>query len=73
MQRTQLPFVISKTINEVAFASIDRKRNPDSLGNKTKDVFEGGATNHTQGAFRYRKSTKKNLTAYIFVESSREK
>jgi|TARA_B100000035_G_scaffold238693_1_gene206994 hypothetical protein len=72
MQRTQLPFVISKTINEVAFASID-KNNPEGLKQKAKDTFEGGATNFTVGGFRFRKSTKKNLTAYVFVESAREK
>ena len=72
MQRTQLPFVMSKTINEVAFASID-KNNPEGLKQKAKDTFEGGATNFTVGGFRFRKSTKKNLTAYVFVESAREK
>ena len=35
MQKTQLPFVISKTINEVAFASID-KNNPEGLKQKAK-------------------------------------
>jgi hypothetical protein len=72
VQKTQLPFVISKTINEVAFASIDRN-NPEGLKQKAKDTFEGGATPFTVGGFRYRKSTKKNLTAYVFVESAREK
>ena len=72
MQRTQLPFVISKTINEVAFASIDRN-NPEGVKQKAKDTFEGGATPFTVGGFRFRKSTKKNLTAYVFVESAREK
>jgi len=72
MQRTQLPFVISKTINEVAFATIDRN-NPEGVKQKAKDTFEGGATPFTVGGFRYRKSTKKNLTAYVFVESAREK
>ena len=37
MQKTQLPFVISKTINEVAFASIDRN-NPEGLKQKAKDL-----------------------------------
>jgi hypothetical protein len=72
MQRTQLPFVISKTINDVAFATIDRN-NPEGVKQKAKDTFEGGATPFTVGGFRYRKSTKKNLTAYVFVESAREK
>ena len=72
MQRTQLPFVISKTINDVAFATIDRN-NPDGVKQKAKDTFKGGATPFTVGGFRYRKSTKKNLTAYVFVESAREK
>jgi hypothetical protein len=72
MQRTQLPFVISKTINEVAFATIDRN-NPEGVKQKAKDTFEGGATPFTVGGFRFRKSTKKNLTAYVFVESAREK
>ena len=72
MQRTQLPFVISKTINDVAFATIDRN-NPDGVKQKAKDTFKGGATPFTVGGFRYWKSTKKNLTAYVFVESAREK
>ena len=72
MQKTQLPFVLSKTINEVAFASID-KNNPEGLKQKAKDTFEGGATAFTVGGFRFRKSTKKNLTAFVFVESAREK
>ncbi len=72
MQKTQLPFVISKTINEVAFASIDRN-NPEGLKQKAKDTFEGGATPFTVGGFRFKKSTKKNLTAFVFVESAREK
>ena len=72
MQRTQLPFVISKTINDVAFATIDRN-NPEGVKQKAKDTFEGGATPFTVGGFRFKKSTKKNLTAFVFVESAREK
>ena len=72
MQKTQLPFVMSKTINDVAFATIDRN-NSSGLKQKAKDTFEGGATPFTVGGFRYRKSTKKNLTAYVFIESAREK
>ena len=55
MQKTQLPFVMSKTINDVAFATIDRN-NSSGLKQKAKDTFEGGATPFTVGGFRYRKS-----------------
>ena len=72
MQRTQLPFVISKTLNDVAFAAIDRN-NPEGVKQKAKDTFEGGATPFTVGGFRFKKSTKRNLTAFVFIESAREK
>ena len=72
MQRTQLPFVISKTLNDGAFAAIDRN-NPEGVKQKAKDTFEGGATPFTVGGFRFKKSTKRNLTAFVFIESAREK
>ena len=63
MQKTQLPFVISKTINEVAFASIDRN-NPEGLKQKAKDTFEGGATPFTVGGFRFKKIYKEKPNSF---------
>ncbi len=38
MQRTQLPFVISKTINDVAFATIDRN-NPEGVKQRCYTIY----------------------------------
>ena len=72
MQKTQLPFVMSKTINDVAFATIDRN-NSSGLKQKAKDTFEGGATPFTVGGFRYRKSTKYNKYTLVHIGQHRKR
>lgn len=67
-QREQIPFAASQTINQLAF-EISKK----VLPNKTKEVFEGGATAFTQKAFNYAKSSKRNLIARVFIDEKREK
>lgn len=68
IQKQQIPFAASQTINQLAF-EISKK----TLPNKTKEVFEGGATPFTQKAFNYAKSNKRTLIARVFVDEKREK
>jgi len=68
IQKEQIPFAASQTINQLAF-EISKK----TLPNKTKEVFEGGATAFTQKAFNYAKSNKRTLIARVFIDEKREK
>lgn len=63
----QIPFAASKTINELAY-KIAKK----TLPIKADQSFEGGATAFTKRGFGYQKSTKRNLTAHVFVMPNRE-
>ena len=71
-EKKQIPFALSKALNNVAFATVD-KANPTGLKQKADKIFDGGAVAFTKSGFRFKKSTKKNLEAIIFVESEREK
>lgn len=68
MQREQIPFAASKTINELAF-EISRKVMPE----KADQTFEGTATPFTKRGFKYTRSDKRNLTAYVFIDEAQAK
>ena len=67
IQKKQIPFATSQALNDTAF--LLRK----AYGFKADMVFEGKATPHTKKGFQVTKSTKKNLTANVFVADNREK
>ena len=63
IQKNQIPFVASKTLNQLA-QNISRKVMPD----KADKTFQGGAVPFTKRAFKYRKSTKRDLVSSVFVD-----
>jgi hypothetical protein len=63
IQRKQIPFATSKTLNELAF-DISRKAMPQNADRK----FKGGATRFTKQGFKYKKSSKNFLVAEVFVD-----
>jgi hypothetical protein len=65
IQREQIPFAASKTLNELAY-KISRQTMPE----KADDTFEGGATSFTKRGFKYTKSNKRDLTATVFVDKA---
>lgn len=67
IEKDQIPFAMSKTLNQVAF---DAKM---EVPEKTDDTFKGGATRYTKTGFRYKKSTKRNLIASVFIDPTRAK
>jgi hypothetical protein len=68
VEKKQIPFAASQALNDVA-----KKAAMVDLREKAKKIFAGGATRFTQTGFLYRKSTKKNLTAEVFIEPKRGK
>lgn len=66
VHKDQIPFAASKTINDLAFR-LSRQVLPD----KTQEIFEGGATPFTKRGFRYKRSTKRDLIATVFIDPSR--
>ena len=65
VHKDQIPFAASKTINDLAFR-LSRQVLPD----KTQEIFEGGATPFTKRGFRYKRSTKRDLIATVFIDPS---
>lgn len=59
----QSPFAISRTLNQLAY-NIARKEMPK----QAQKTFEGGATAFTRRGFKYAKSTKRKLSAFVFVD-----
>lgn len=68
VHKDQIPFAASKTLNALAY-QISR----ETLPKKTDEVFEKGATQFTKKGFRFKKSSKKNLIATVFVDPLRLK
>lgn len=74
IQKKQIPFATSKTLNRLAF-ELTKKGGTGVVGKKTKEVFRKksggtGATRFTTRNFFFEKSTKHNLTAYVFWDES---
>ena len=67
MQRKHIPFAASKSLNELAF-QIAKETMPE----KADKEFAGGATRWTKQGFQYKKSTKANLTAEVFIDDARK-
>ena len=59
--RKQVPFAASLAINEMAFDT--REMIKDLMGK----TYDGGAVNYTKNAIYSSRSTKRNLTAYVYV------
>ena len=59
VQRKQVPFAASKTLNQLAY-EVARKEMPA----KADDAFQGGATPYTKRGFRYKNSRKKSCLLY---------
>lgn len=66
VHKDQIPFAASKTLNDIAF-NLSQKVLPQ----KTQETFEGGATPFTQKGFRYKRSTKRDLIATVFIDPAR--
>jgi hypothetical protein len=66
VNKDQIPFAASKTLNDLAF-NISQKVLPQ----KTRETFEGGATPFTQKGFRYKRSSKRDLIATVFIDPVR--
>lgn len=66
IQKRQIPFATSRALNDVAKTAAMK-----TLRHKASRVFAGGATRFTLTGFLYRRSTKKNLTAEVFIEPQR--
>lgn len=64
IQKKQIPFATSKTLNELAF-DISRKAMPQTADR----TFRGGATPFTKKGFKYLKSNKNHLIAEVYVDS----
>jgi hypothetical protein len=65
-RKKQLPFAVSKALSELAY---DAAR--EHLPRKTDQIFEGGATNFTQKAFRFKRATKRKLVSSVYVADNR--
>lgn len=66
VQKDQIPFAASKTLNDLAF-NLSQKVLPQ----KTQETFEGGATPFTRRGFRYKRSSKRDLIATVFIDPAR--
>lgn len=68
LQREQIPFAASKTLNELAY-QIARQ----TLPKKANETFQGGATSFTQKGFLYGpKSTKRKLWVDVFINDKQK-
>lgn len=63
IEQQQIPFAASKTLNQIAF-----KAAREVLPKDADKTFQGGATRFTQRGFKYTKSNKRNLTAWVFID-----
>jgi len=67
-QRTQIPFAISKTLNQIAYQVAK-----ETMPKKADQTFAGGATPFTKRGFKYVKSTKNKLWATVFIDKDQAK
>ena len=67
IQKQQIPFAASGALNHVAFVSARKE-----LPMQTDKVFDGGAVRFTQTGFRYKKASKRELIATVFIDPARE-
>jgi len=69
VQKEQIPFATSQTLNQLAF-ELTKKRKSGVIGRATTKTFKKksgtGSTRFTQRNFFFDKSTKRELTAYVF-------
>ena len=75
-QRKQIPFATSRALNDTAWQLTQKGGGNSVLGKKAADTFKKksgapGATMHTRRGFKYTKSNKQNLTAYVFWDDAR--
>jgi hypothetical protein len=68
IQRTQIPFAISKTLNQIAY-----KVARETMPKKADETFAGGATPFTKRGFKYIKSSKNKLWADVFIDKAQAK
>lgn len=68
MQRRQIPFAMSKTLNQLAFQVAKQ-----TMPKKVDQTFDGGATPFTKRGFKYAKSTKNRLYADVFIDEAQAK
>ena len=74
--KKQVPFATSRALNDVAFALTQKRGNNSVLGKATNRSFRkksgsAGATTHTRRGFKFTKSSKRNLTAWVWWDESR--
>ena len=74
--KKQVPFATSRALNIVAFDLAKKRGSNSVLGKATNKSFRKksgstGATKHTRTGFKYTKSSKRNLTAYVYWDESR--
>jgi len=67
-QKKQIPFAASQALNTLAY-KIAKQTMPE----KADQTFEGGATPFTKRGFNYKKSTKYDLMANVFVNEAQAK
>lgn len=67
-QKNQIPFAASQALNTLAF-----KIAKQTMPQKADETFKGGATQFTKRGFNYKKSTKHNLVANVFVSDAQAK
>lgn len=61
----QSDFALSKTLNKLAFESA-KKVMPQEVEKR----FQGGATAYTKRGFKYKRSSKRELTAFVFIDAA---
>lgn len=68
-QKKQIPFAASQTLNQLAF-DLTKRQGKGEIGKATATTFDKkrgkGSTPFTQRNFFFEKSTKENLTAWVF-------
>ena len=74
--KKQVPFATSRALNDVAFELTQKRGSNSVLGKATNKTFRkksgsSGATTHTRRGFKFHKSSKRNLTAWVFWDESR--
>lgn len=67
-QKDQIPFAASQALNTLAF-----KIAKQTMPQKADETFQGGATPFTKRGFNYKKSTKRDLIANVFVNEAQAK
>ena len=63
IEKKQVPFAASQAINDVAYG-LARKQLPGEMD----ATFQGGATPYTKRAFKFTKSSKRDLRARVYSE-----